>query len=171
MSVKITNEGREIIKKYIEERGMKKSFFCQKCKISLQTLNKILKGSLNIFDWTLSKIAKFIGVDFDKLYIKEVKLQKEKFGAVNTQIVLEYMKTNKLYFCDFCKKCKTKMWDMRNILFDYHRFSPEENFLSIAEVIGVTAQKLFKGISVKAKRLVKEFQGEEFFTKYILTKL
>lgn len=48
---------------------------------------------------------------------------------------------------------------MRNILFNYHRASPIKNFYKISQFIGVSIEKLFEGISKKAKKLFIKFQS------------
>lgn len=159
MSGKVTKEASELIKNYIEEHGMKKGHFCKKCNISLATLNKILSGNRNSFDWTMSKIASFIGVDYEVLYKRKYRPSKKKFGVVNLALVEKFIKENKLYLYDFCQLCKVGMWDMRNILYDFHRAIDNEIFYKIAKTIGVEVEELFEDISPEAKKLLKKYQN------------
>ena len=63
----VKEEAKEIVKTFIEERGMKKNFFRKKCKICLQTLKRVLSGK-NVAELTMVKIANYIGVDYDQLF-------------------------------------------------------------------------------------------------------
>lgn len=159
MSGKVTKEAGKLIKNYIEEHGMKKKHFCKKCNISLVTLNKILSGNRNSFDWTMSKIASFIGVDYEDLYKRKYRPPKKKFGVVNLFLVEKFMKENKLYLYDLCQLCKVGMWDMRNILYDFHRTIDNNIFYKLAKTIGVKVERLFVGISQEAKSLLKKYQN------------
>lgn len=85
-------------------------------------------------------------------------LRVQTIGVVNIDLIKDFMVENKLYFADFCHKCGVNMWNMRNILLNYHRPSPLEDFYKIAEFIGVSIDKLFEGISEEAKRLLKLYQ-------------
>lgn len=57
----------ELIQKYIEENNITKTNFCKQCKISISTLNLLLKNKAKTKIETLIKISKSTKITIDEL--------------------------------------------------------------------------------------------------------
>ena len=53
---------------YIHEHGITKTKFCEMCKISLSTLNKVLNGEVNVRVDILFKIAKVLQIEIHEMF-------------------------------------------------------------------------------------------------------
>ena len=58
----------ELIENYIKKNKLNKKAFCKACKISLSTLNKILKNNFNFDATALFKIGKLINVQVCEMF-------------------------------------------------------------------------------------------------------
>ena len=58
----------ELIENYIKNNKLNKKAFCKACKISLSTLNKILKNNFNFDATALFKIGKLINVQVCEMF-------------------------------------------------------------------------------------------------------
>ncbi|HBB45216.1 MAG TPA: hypothetical protein DCZ34_03750 [Clostridiales bacterium] len=60
----------DVLKKFMEENKMSKSEFCQKCKISPITLQKILNKKKSLRFNTIFKIARYMNIKTSELLSK-----------------------------------------------------------------------------------------------------
>ena len=63
----------EIIKAFIEKNNLSKTQFCQRCHISVQTLNKVLRKEGDCFIGTIFKIVKAMEIKISQIIIKNDK--------------------------------------------------------------------------------------------------
>lgn len=60
----------ELITDYLQQNKLTKTAFCKQCKISLGTLNKILKNQKNVFITSIVKIARKINTELKDMFEK-----------------------------------------------------------------------------------------------------
>ena len=157
MSIVVSSDLKDIVKDYMLRNGLDRKKFCEISQISNLTLVKVLSGERNFQYNTIRKITKVVG-HCEEVYNYRRFPTKNRFGVVKFELIETYMKRKGVYFSTFCHKCGVKMWDMRNILFNYHRASSNEDFYKIAKTLDIEVEKLFEGISAEAKEKLIAFQ-------------
>ena len=60
----------DIINRFISDKRLTKTKFCKMCKISISTLNRIMKNEGNFCVTTIFKITKLIEVKFSEIILK-----------------------------------------------------------------------------------------------------
>lgn len=60
----------EFLENYLKENHLSKTAFCKKCKISLETFDKIMSGKTNFRLVAIFRIARFLEIDFRTLFKK-----------------------------------------------------------------------------------------------------